>query len=130
MAICHAQRSAVTVSSFRGTWQFTQVVGYADVTAGESYAHELLGTLMTISADELALSVDHSICKARQGFHVREVESAHYLREDAGASPEDAKMGARMVILDSDECPSVFYIDKNHLEFGEVGIFLKAKRIE
>jgi hypothetical protein len=129
MAVCHAQHPAVTVDSFRGTWQFTEVVGYADVNAGESYAKELLGTLMTISANELTLSADHFKCKPDKGFRVRDVGSAPYLRVDTGASPEDAKVGARITILDSDECPSVIYLDKDHLEFDDFGIFLKAKRV-
>lgn len=126
---CHAQKSPVSAANFHGRWKVTDTVGYADVGGGTPLGKQLMGKVLTVSATEMTLDLDNWGCTAHTGFRTREIESAPFLDEQAGARPEAARLPARVTILESDNCIPVFWLDENHVEFDYLGVFVRAARL-
>jgi len=126
---CLARKLPVSADDFHGRWKVTDVVGYADMGGGEPLGKQLTGKVLTVSATEMTLDFDNWGCTAHTGFRTREVESAPFLDEQAGARPEAARLPAKVKILESDNCIPVFRLDENHIEFDYLGVFVRAERI-
>lgn len=123
---CLAQRQPPTKQDFEGRWTVTDVVGYATEGGGTPHARELLGKVMEITADSIDFDGDR--CTAYKGFRLREVDSAKELRDNAGATREDAELPEKVCLLDSDHCTAVFWLRENKIEFDDMGVFMRAYR--
>ena len=123
---CLAQQASPTKKDFEGRWVVTDVVGYATEGGGTPHARELLGKVMKITAD--GIDFDGERCTAYKGFRLREVDSAEELRDNAGATREDAELPEKVFLLDSDNCTAIFWLRENKIEFDDMGVFVRAYR--
>jgi hypothetical protein len=126
-SVCYGQSKKLpAVSDFYGRWTVTEVVGYADMGAGYPHAKEILGTVMVISADGITFGGD--TCKPNRGFRVVKVNTAVDLRTKSGASREDAELPRKAVLLESDNCSEVYWLNAHKIEFDDEGVFVRAYR--
>jgi len=125
-ATCLAEEMMPSVADFYGRWTVTDVVGYADMGGGIPHAKYLLGKVMVITAD--GINFDHDACKAHNSFRVRMLDTASDLRENAGASPEDAELPPKVALLDSEHCPQIYWLNPKKIEFDDMGVFVRAVR--
>lgn len=117
-----------TVEDFQGQWIVAEVVGYAGTGGGIPHAKNLLGKIMNISANGIDFNGDH--CKVNPSFQVREVDTTTDLRENSGATRNDAELPPTAFLLDSGHCPQVYWLSINKIEFEDAGVFVRAYRKE
>jgi hypothetical protein len=123
---CYGQSRIPTVKDFYGKWTVTDVVGYADMGGGVPHAKELLGEVLVIAADGIGFGKE--LCKPNTGFRVVKVDTAADLRAKSGASREDAELPAKAVLLESDNCTEVYWLNTHKIEFDSLGVFVRAYR--
>jgi hypothetical protein len=125
-SVCYGQSKLPAVRDFYGRWTVTDVVGYADMGGGVPHAKELLGEVLVISANGIGLGKE--LCKPNTGFRVVRVDTAVDLRTKSGASREDAELPPKAVLLESDNCTEVYWLNVHKIEFDSLGVFVRAYR--
>lgn len=126
--VAPARANHPTVDDFMGVWRINKNVGYADMSGGLPTAQDLMGKVIRISPKELIVAIDKVGCIPNSGFHVKKVDTAKFLEDEAGATVHDAKLPANVFILDSENCISVFWLDRDHIEIDYLGVFVVATR--
>ncbi|KAF0812631.1 hypothetical protein IGB42_02923 [Andreprevotia sp. IGB-42] len=112
------------MDDFAGKWVVSEVVGYAEMGGGIPHAKALLGKVLTINKE--AITFNGKTCKAP--FGVRVVDTRTELKENSAATREDAKLPAKAPLLAGGNCPSFFWVNKDQIEFDDLGVFVRADR--
>ncbi|NVI05922.1 hypothetical protein FSB64_19575 [Paraburkholderia sp. JPY454] len=100
------------------------MVGYSDVSGGIPEAKRLLGTVLSISTDQIEFAGER--CRPHGGFSVRTVDTAPKLKGYYGINLDDTGLPQKTLLLDSDNCAAIFRMDAHRVVFGWNGVIVRA----
>ncbi len=125
--ICMAQQTTPPlINKFVGKYVITDIVGYAEISAGVPEAKRVLGKVISISSE--MVNFDNERCKPKGGFKVSEVETTPVLKDYYDITTVDAGLSAKALLLDSSNCTPVFLMDEYRIVFGSNGVVVRAIR--
>jgi hypothetical protein len=125
---CHGRPLATKASDFYGAWKVTKINTVGAVTESEAQMNALLGTTLTIAAEQV-MEAGEEPCRIQQPYPtVSLVETRDQVPIQAAPSPAAAGLPAEAPMLDTG-CLTVFMVG-NHIVFADHGAFYTAERMK
>jgi hypothetical protein len=117
---------ASQTGDFEGRYLITEIVGYAETSAGLPGAKRLLGQTVVIASQSIDVGDAH--CVPHDGFKRKRVLTEPLLKEYYGVARVDVGLPQKTVVLDSGNCTAVFRVDPYRILLGWDGVVARAVR--
>ncbi len=118
--------AASPIGDFEGRYLITEIVGYAETSAGLPGAQRLLGGVVVIESQSIDISGER--CIPHDGFKRKRVLTEPLLKEYYGVTRVDVGLPRKTVVLDSGNCTAVFRMDPYRIVLGMDGVVVRAVR--
>jgi hypothetical protein len=122
---CIAQEPKLAApGKFEGEWTVDNIIGYGGISGGPPEAKRLLGKTLRITSDGIDFNGEH--CRPNNNFTVHVVDTASRLKADYDANLDDIRIPPKTLLLDSENCTTVFRMDDFSVVFGWDGVMVRA----